>query len=331
LPVGLQSHIVTGRGTEHNSGDFAAGAVLGAALASTATSGSAAAGRSRALGGRVRLMREIRFSIDRDWVRGAHGASGFEGALPVTNSWGGWPSAVGVAPYLVFRIEVSGEPEATTGYLVNIQVLDELLRRHAIPAAARALFASGVSLTVEQLLTNIHGEVLRRVPAGCTLESLTLKATPYLSSRIDRRRPNMVELTQSFEFSASHRLHVAGLGDEENRRLFGKCNNAAGHGHNYEVRVTVGGQLASQAEAGGAGMGAVLELPRFESIVKREVIDRLDHKHLNSDVAEFSGVNPSVENIARVIWGMLEGKLSPATLLRVRVYETAKTYAEYAG
>jgi len=89
-------------------------------------------------------MREIRFSIDRDWARAAHGESGFQGALPVTNSWGGWPSAVGVAPYLTLRIVVSGIPDGVTGYLVNIQELDALLRRDAIPAAARMLLASGV-------------------------------------------------------------------------------------------------------------------------------------------------------------------------------------------
>src|SRR5262245_25479107 len=97
----------------------------------------------------VRLMREIRFSVDRDWARAAHGESGFEGALPVTNSWGGWPSAVGVAPYLVLRIIVSGRPDPVTGYLVNIQELDELMRRDAIPAAAQRLLASGVRLTGE--------------------------------------------------------------------------------------------------------------------------------------------------------------------------------------
>ncbi len=274
--------------------------------------------------GTIQLMREIRFSIDRDWARAAHGASGFEGALPVTNSWGGWPSAVGVAPYLMLRIVVSGEPDATTGYLVNIQVLDELLRRYAIPAAARALAVRGVSLTIERLLADIFAEVAGRMPKGSQLESLTLAATPYLSSRIDGRRAGMVELTQSFEFSASHRLHVPALSDEANRRVFGKCNNPNGHGHNYEVRVTVGGELTAER-------GTVVELPHFESVVKREVIDRLDHKHLNSDVAEFAGINPSVENIARVIWGLLEGPLKPARLLRVRVYETAKTYAEYAG
>src|SRR5262249_46453516 len=112
---------------------------------------------------RVRLMREIRFSIDRDWARAAHGESGFGRALPGTNSWGGWPSAVGVAPYLVLRIVVSGPPDPVTGYLVNIQELDTLLRRDAIPAAARRLSESGVRLTGEQLVRDVAREVADQI------------------------------------------------------------------------------------------------------------------------------------------------------------------------
>jgi 6-pyruvoyltetrahydropterin/6-carboxytetrahydropterin synthase len=74
-----------------------------------------------------------------------------------------------------------------------------------------------------------------------------------------------------------------------------------------------------------------LPLPRFEEIVKTRVIDRLDHMHLNADVPEFAEVNPSVENIAVVIWGLLAPHVAPAALARVGVWETAKTRAEYAG
>ncbi len=272
-------------------------------------------------------MREIRFAIDRDWAQAAHGDSGFEGALPVTNSWGGWPSAVGVAPHLVLRITVSGIPNATTGYLVNIQELDALLRRYAIPSAARMLLASGVGLTGERLVREVFRDVALQLQAGIapgiTLELLQLWTTPYLSYAVRPGADDMVELTQCFEFSASHRLHVAALSADENRRVFGKCNNPNGHGHNYQVEVTVAGDVSSET-------GAVLPLPRFESIVKQEVIDRFDHKHLNTDTPDFSTLNPSVENIAHRIWELLEAKVTPARLRRVRVWETAKTYAEYS-
>lgn len=134
----------------------------------------------------------------------------------------------------------------------------------------------------------------------------------------------MVELTQCFEFSASHRLHVASMSDEENRRIFGKCNNPRGHGHNYRVEITISRDIPDST-------GRILPLPQFEAIVKEKVIDRLDHTHLNEDVSEFESLNPSVENIAQVIWGLLWEAVSPAQLRRVRVWETAKTYAEYVG
>ena len=85
----------------------------------------------------VRLTREVRFSVDRDW------AGHVEFSRPVTNSWGGWPSAVGLVPYLQLRATVVGEPDPRTGYLCNISVLDDLLRRHAIPLVADELRAHG--------------------------------------------------------------------------------------------------------------------------------------------------------------------------------------------
>jgi 6-pyruvoyltetrahydropterin/6-carboxytetrahydropterin synthase len=269
-------------------------------------------------------MREIRFSIDRDWVRGAHGQEGFEGALPVTNSWGGWPSAVGVAPYLRLRAVVSGMPDPVTGYLVNIRVLDALLREHAIPLAARRLSQIGVGLTGERMLRDLWSEVVPLTPPACRLERLQLCLTPYLSYAITSAEDTMVELSQCFEFSAAHRLHVPALSDDENRRIFGKCNNTRGHGHNYQVEVTVAGPVSPDN-------GTVLPLPAFEAIVQREVIDRLDHKHLNEDVPEFAALNPSVENIARTIWHYLAGHLAPARLRAIKVWETAKTFAEYRG
>lgn len=271
----------------------------------------------------MRLMREIRFSIDRDWALAARGEDGFAGAHPISNSWGGWPSAVGIAPYLVLRVTVSGVPESATGYLINIVELDKLLRNQAIPLTATLLSQVGVKLTGEQLVRGIWEGVVHGVPERCELEKLQLWTTPFVSYTTMAEEPSMVELTQCFEFSASHRLHVPSMSDAENKACFGKCNNPNGHGHNYQVEVTIGRQIMGDD-------GTVLPLPEFEEVVRREVIDRLDHKHLNADVREFQSVNPSVENIAKTIWGYLHGKLGTAQMKRVRVWETAKTYAEYS-
>ncbi|MEW6249567.1 MAG: 6-carboxytetrahydropterin synthase [Planctomycetota bacterium] len=266
----------------------------------------------------ILLTREVRFSVDRDWA----GHVAF--TRPISNSWGGWPSAVGIVPYLQLRATLAGEPDPLTGYLCNISVIDDLLRRHAIPFAADALKEHGWRMPAEHLLEHVWEQVAPETPANAPLARLELRPTPFLSYAIEREDPAMILLTQQFEFSAAHRLHVPELADDENRRIFGKCNNPRGHGHNYIVEVTVAGTPDPRH-------GAVLPLPRFEQVVQERVIQRLDHKHLNEDTAAFRDVNPSVENIARVIWGMLAEHVAPAKLHAVRVWETPKTCAEYRG
>lgn len=265
----------------------------------------------------IRLTREVRFSADRDW------AGHVEFSRPVTNSWAGWPSAVGLVPYLRVRATLIGEPDPTTGYLCNISVIDNLLRRHAIPYACEQLAEHGWRHPAERLLADIWNKVVHQPLERGTLVELELLATPLLRYAIRREHSDMVYLTQQFEFSAAHRLHCDALSPEENRRTFGKCNNPNGHGHNYVVDITVVGRPDEST-------GAVLPLPAFETIVKERIINVLDHKHLNLDTAQFRDTNPSVENIARVIHEMLRDHVAPARLHSVRVYETAKTWAEFS-
>ncbi|MBL8880197.1 MAG: 6-carboxytetrahydropterin synthase [Phycisphaerales bacterium] len=275
----------------------------------------------------VRLTREVRFSIDRDW------AGHVELSQPITNSWGGWPSAVGIVPYLRLRATVAGEPNPRTGYLLNIRNIDDLLRRHAIPHTAEQLRRHGWRMPAERLLADVWKHLQPHMPSHAQLIELELVVTPMAGYRIRRAAAGsgeiheakvMMVLTQQFEFSAAHRLHCADLTDAENIATFGKCNNPNGHGHNYVVEVSLAG---ADRELG----GVVFPMPRFEEIVQKEVIERLDHRHLNLDVPEFHDVNPSVENIARVIWRMLHNHFAPAQLHRVRVFETQKTWADYAG
>lgn len=266
----------------------------------------------------IRLTREIRFSVDRDWA----GRVALD--RPVDNAWGGWPSAVGLVPYLTLRATVVGTPDPATGYLVNIRVIDELLRTHAIPQAAELLRAHGWRLSAERFLQGLWERVAPGAPAHAPVVMLELSTTPCLRYAILREEPAMVLLTQQFEFSAAHRLHCPQLSEADNRRTFGKCNNPNGHGHNYVLEVTVAGTP-------GAQHGAVLPLPQFEQLVRQRVVDRFDHKHLNEDTEEFRTLNPSVENIARVIWDLLAAHVTPAKLHSVRVWETPKTCAEYSG
>lgn len=266
----------------------------------------------------LRLMREVRFSVDRDW------AGRIAPSRPITNSWAGWPSAVGLVPYLRLRVTMIGHVDQRTGYLCSSMLIDELVRRHAIPFAAERLAEHGWRQSAEGLLRGIWEALAPQAQAPASLERIELLPTPFLRYAIEREVPWMVHMTQQFEFSAAHRLHCRDLTDDENLALFGKCNNPNGHGHNYVLEVTLVGEPDPRT-------GAVTDLPFFEEVVRRRVIDQLDHKHLNEDTPYFHERNPSVENIARAVWDMLGDELAPARLHSVRVWETPKTWAEYRG
>ena len=134
----------------------------------------------------------------------------------------------------------------------------------------------------------------------------------------------MVFLTRKAEFSASHYYHNPEFTQEENQRIFGKCNNPHGHGHNYSLEVTVKGQVDSRS-------GFVVDLKELKDIMNREVIDALDHRFLNKEVPEFTEAIPTTENLAISIWDRLKSKLKLAKLHRIRVYETPDLFVDYYG
>lgn len=134
----------------------------------------------------------------------------------------------------------------------------------------------------------------------------------------------MVYLTRKIEFSASHLYHNPAFSPEENRRVFGKCNNPNGHGHNYVLEVTVGGDPDPAT-------GMVLDLKDLKEILEREVMERMDHRFLNYEVAELAGQIPTCENIAAVIWSLVESKITRGRLTRVRLWESPDLYVDCYG
>src|ERR1035438_8771591 len=134
----------------------------------------------------------------------------------------------------------------------------------------------------------------------------------------------MVYLTRKAEFSAAHLYHNPELSAEENRRVFGKCNNPNGHGHNYTLEVTVKGAVDPRS-------GFVVDLKELKDVMSREVLEALDHRFLNKEVPEFLSKIPTTENIAIVIWQRLAPKLNGARLHRVRVYETPDLFVDFYG
>jgi 6-pyruvoyltetrahydropterin/6-carboxytetrahydropterin synthase len=134
----------------------------------------------------------------------------------------------------------------------------------------------------------------------------------------------MILLTRKAEFSASHYYWNDNFSAEENLRLFGKCANRNGHGHNYTLEVTVKGDVDPVS-------GFVIDLRRLKDVIRQEVIDVYDHRHLNLEVPEFKNAIPTTENIAIAIWKRLENKIEGAKLHRVRVYEMSDLFSDYYG
>jgi 6-pyruvoyltetrahydropterin/6-carboxytetrahydropterin synthase len=133
-----------------------------------------------------------------------------------------------------------------------------------------------------------------------------------------------VRLVSGSHFSAAHRLHREDWDEETNRRVFDKCNNPHGHGHTYQLEVTVEGEIDPET-------GYVMDFKDLKQSVQKNVVERLDRRHLNFDVDFLRGVNPTAENIAVGIWRELRDKLKPARLVRVALNETEKNRVVYEG
>src|ERR1700688_3203495 len=132
-----------------------------------------------------------------------------------------------------------------------------------------------------------------------------------------------LELGRRYHFSASHRLHSVHLSEEENVRVFGKCANPFGHGHNYVLEVSVSGDVAPAT-------GMIANLADLDGFVEREVLEVFDHRSMNEDVAAFREVVPTTENLCIEIFGRLRS-FPNAKLERVRVQETSNNSFEYSG
>ena len=134
----------------------------------------------------------------------------------------------------------------------------------------------------------------------------------------------VVTVTRRLHFNAAHRVHNPALSDEENVRLFGKCNNPNWHGHNYILDVSVRGPVEDRT-------GYVLDLSVLKKIVEERAVDLIDHKNFNLDVPFMRGVIPSSENIIVGIWRELEPAIRPGQLAKLVLWETPNNYVEYTG
>jgi 6-pyruvoyltetrahydropterin/6-carboxytetrahydropterin synthase len=131
-------------------------------------------------------------------------------------------------------------------------------------------------------------------------------------------------VTRRVHFNAAHRLANPRWSEAENERVFGMCNSPNFHGHNYNLDVSVVGEIDPDT-------GYVLDIARLKAVVNECLVRHLDHKNLNLDVGWFRELNPTVENIALVCWRVLAPAVAPARLKRIRLWETERNYVDYEG
>jgi 6-pyruvoyltetrahydropterin/6-carboxytetrahydropterin synthase len=263
----------------------------------------------------LRLTREVRFAINQTPAPEPPG-------IP-TNNYAGFPSLAGLGHYFALQVTIAGHLDAQSNYLQNIKLVDSLVRERCVPAVDTAVrskqFGGGGNLFLQLF------DVLKDPWPNITLDAMQFSLSPFLSISILASEYPMIRLSQKFEFCASHRLYNPALSEEQNRQTFGKCSNPHGHGHNYELQVTLRGKPDPA--------GVLMPIPAFERIVAETILDRFDHKNLNIEIPEFRQLIPSVENIAMVIYRLLKPRFTDprVELASVTVWETAKTWCEYSG
>ncbi len=277
----------------------------------------------------VLLRRTVRFAVNEP--------SDAPGARPdpIHNSYAGAPAIRGLGRHYELTVACRGDVDAHTGYFLNIKAIDTACRNRAIPiiseAVGRAHAGHAEPAQVLDRVVRALNEELRGA-----VHAVRWWLTPYYSIEMAPPAPgsdssSSVLLRQTFDFAAAHRLYVPDLSDEENRRLFGKCTNERGHGHNYKVEPCV------QVPLRGTDQAPAFTLHDLERLTDETIIERFDHKHLNEDTDEFGpgGLNPSVENIARVCYDLLAPVIARhsagARLTSITVWETDKTACTYPG
>lgn len=241
------------------------------------------------------------------------------------NGYAGRPSMRGLGRYYSVDVTARGEPDPVTGYLIDIKAIDRAVRNAVVPLITLACH-DDPTREPATLLPELMVDLEAALPV--TLAALRWNLTPFSSITMNATSATIVVLRQRFDFAAAHRLHVDSLSDEENQKLFGKCNNPSGHGHNYQVEPAV--------EAVLPGNGPMpFTMQDLERLTDGTIITPFDHTNLNIDPPDFSqaGVNPSVEHIARVCYERLaraiEATNSGARLREVTVWETDRTRCTY--
>lgn len=244
--------------------------------------------------------------------------------------FGKWASPYSHGHNYVLDVSLKGDVDPRHGMVVNIKLLDALIREKVVGILdQRSLndeipnFVS-VPPSTENLLAYIFeslGGAWTLELGGTTVELTELRLSETTELWATLTKDKRMTLTKTYEFAASHRLHLPALSQAENDELFGKCNNPAGHGHNYIVEVTVAGDPDPRT-------GFVADLGKLDLLVEREILNRYDHKNLSLDLPEFADKNATTEVLALEIFRRLDPKTKQETganLEKILVRETARS------
>ncbi|PKL47296.1 MAG: hypothetical protein CVV39_05925 [Planctomycetes bacterium HGW-Planctomycetes-1] len=260
------------------------------------------------------LSRQIRFAINPSAKPSEMGA----------NSYCAKPTATGLAFYFALWVELKSSANPDTGFVINVSDIDKIVRDKAI-----GLFSDFVKKRSNngfEAIGKLLGEVWRKTETDFShakINSLTVELAPARKITIKERNSKMLYFSEKFEFSASHTLWNKKFSEKENFKIFGKCANKCGHGHNYIVEVTIKKNQQSRDRKGAVRAGD------FERIVDKHFIRLVDHKNLNADVKHFKKANPTVENIAEFAFKSLRNKFKPLKLDCVTVWENDRTFCSY--
>ncbi|HSW01719.1 MAG TPA: 6-carboxytetrahydropterin synthase [Sedimentisphaerales bacterium] len=264
----------------------------------------------------VRLGRFVRFSIN----------PFLDEDSPGCNSYASKPAGEGLCVYLEMAAELVGPVRPETGLLVNVSDIDRVVRQCAVPVFARRIRehlrrGEHVPLAAaSQILWSAYERLADKFDS-VQVDRLCLKLNPFRKLAMDTKTPGTLYFSEKFEFAAMHKLWNDAFSPQWNLEIFGKCANPTGHGHNYVVEVTV---------ATPAG-GPALKIGQFEQTVDSHLMQLVDHKNLNIDVAGFEKRIATVENLAIFAWERLEGRFDPGRLHCVTVWESDRTYCSYYG
>ena len=262
------------------------------------------------------LSRRIRFCINP-----------FLDEIPIgANGYAGKPAGLGLSLYIEMALSLIGPVEEKSGFVINVNEIDHKTRQVALPIfieSVRRYWRSGQHISLLRLVGIIKQckQALDSEFLEASIDRFNVNLTPFRKITLIGCQESMsVHYSEKFEFAAMHKLWNSQLNSNENYRIFGKCANPNGHGHNYVIEVTV---IVNHAD-------------HFDSIHFSEVIDihfisHVDHKNLNADVPFFSSKNPTMENIAKFAWDCLCERIQGAKLHRVTIWESDRTSCSYDG